>query len=126
MSDSTINLVVGFDNYGDLQVLQDGLRGAAEIRIVSAQQDVQRLYDDAVNLEADAVLVCPDIAGYRHGLIDDRVMHAAKPAPVIGWRLPRDDRGQMMVSNEAKGVISLPMSGQGITRDLVLGQARRR
>ena len=120
MSDTTINLVVGFDNYGDLQVLQDGLRGAAEIRIVSAQQDAQRVYDDAVNMDADAVLICPDISGYRHGLIDDLVMHAGKPVPVIGWCLPRDDRGQMMVSNGAKGVISLPMNGQGITRLLHL------
>ena len=110
MSDA-ITLVVGFYNYTDLQVLQDGLRGASEVRIVSAQQDAQRLYDDAVNMDADAVLVCPDIAGYRHGLIDDLVMHAGKPIPVIGWCLPRDDRGQMMVSN---GACEMPRKGLDI------------
>ncbi|MGD9101511.1 MAG: hypothetical protein PVF45_13600 [Anaerolineae bacterium] len=115
----TITLVVGFYNYSDLQVLQEGLRGS-DVQIVSAQQDAQRVYDDAVNMSADAVLLCPDIAGYRHGLIDDLVMNPEKAIPVIAWVLPRDDRGQLMTRNGAKGVIALPMDGQGITKLLHL------
>ncbi len=115
----TITLVVGFYNYNDLQVLQDSLRGTS-VQILSAQQDAQRLYDDAINLEADAVLICPDVAGYRHGLIDDLVMAEHKPVPVIAWTLARDDRGQNMISSGAAGVIALPMDGQGVTKLLHL------
>lgn len=114
-----ITLVVGFYNYSDLKALEDGVRGS-DIHIISAQQDAQRVFDDAVGMEADAVLICPDVAGYRHALIDDLVMHAAKPIPVLGWVTPHDDRGQIMTANGAKGVITLPMDSRGITRLLHL------
>ncbi|MHC4521274.1 MAG: hypothetical protein ACYTAS_21985, partial [Planctomycetota bacterium] len=68
MPEETYTLVVGFYNYADLQQLQDGLRGSS-IQVVSAQQDAQRVYDDAIEMDADAVLICPDVAGYRHALI---------------------------------------------------------
>ncbi|MCP4518608.1 MAG: hypothetical protein GY824_25720 [Delftia sp.] len=119
MTQDTITLVVGFYNYNDLQVLQDSLRGT-HVQIVSAQQDAQRVFDDAVGMEADAVLICPDIAGYRHALIDDLVMAERQPVPVIGWTLARDDRGQNMVSSGAAGVIALPMDSQGVTKLLHL------
>jgi Flp pilus assembly CpaE family ATPase len=115
MDEETYTLVVGFYNYADLQALQDGLRGS-HITILSAQQDAQRVYDDATEMGADAVLLCPDLNGYRHALIEDLLLYADKPIPVIGWVLTHDDRGRVMTANGAKAIIALPMNSQGITK----------
>jgi Flp pilus assembly CpaE family ATPase len=115
MPEETYTLVVGFYNYADLQQLQDGLRGS-RVHIVSAQQDAQRVYDDAIEMDADAVLICPDVAGYRHALIEDLLLHPDKPIPVFGWVLSKDDRGRVMTANGARGIIALPMTSQGITK----------
>lgn len=115
MTERTYTLVVGFYNYLDLQTLQDGLRGS-DFQIVSAHQNAQGVFDDAVEMEADAVLICPDVAGYRHGLIDDLRYNDAKPVPVFGWANAQDDRGQAMLGNGAHGLITLPTCGQGVTK----------
>jgi len=115
MTEETYTLVVGFYNYADLRALEDGLRGS-NVQILSAQQDAQRVYDDATEMEADAVLLCPDLNGYRHALIEDLLLYADKPIPVIGWALAHDDRGRVMTANGAKAVIALPMNAQGITK----------
>jgi Flp pilus assembly CpaE family ATPase len=115
MAEATYTLVVGFYNYADLRQLQDGLQGS-NLQIVSAQQDAQRVYDDAVELDADAVLICPDIAGYRHAIIQDLLLHPERPIPVIGWVVSHDDRGRVMTANGARGIIALPMTSQGITK----------
>ena len=102
MAETTYTLVVGFYNYVDLRQLHDGLQGS-NLQIVSAQQDAQRVYDDTVELEADAALICPDIAGYRHAIIQDLLLHPERPIPVVGWVVSHDDRGRIMMANGATG-----------------------
>ncbi len=76
MSDRPLQIVVGFYNYADVQALERYTKDAG-ITILSAVQDAQRLFDDAVNLEADAVLLCPQVTGYRHQLLMDLLLHVA-------------------------------------------------
>lgn len=107
-----INLVVGYYNYADLRALEGFLQGT-EITILSAAQDAQRVFDDAVRLEADAVLLCPQVAGYRREFIDDLLYRTNldKPIPTIGWVDAQSDDGRAMVANGAKGFVTLPMDG---------------
>jgi Flp pilus assembly CpaE family ATPase len=105
-----VNLVVGYYNYADLKALEGHLQGMG-ITILSAAQDAQRVFDDAVRLEADAVLLCPQVTGYRREFIDDLLYRTGreKPIPTIGWVDAQSDDGRAMVANGAKGYVTLPM-----------------
>ena len=105
-----IGLVVGFLNYADLQALERFLEGSG-ISILSASQEAQRVFDDAVNLAADAVLLCPQVSGYRSQMVMDLLMHVDRPIPVVGWVEATSDDGRAMVAAGAKGYVTLPMDG---------------
>ncbi len=108
MSDQPLNIVVGFYNYADVQALEGYLRDTG-ITILSAVQDAQRVFDDAVNLEADAVLLCPQVTGYRHQMILDLLLHVERPIPTVGLVEATSDDGRAMVSAGAKGFVTLPL-----------------
>ena len=114
-----IRLAVGFYNYTDLRALEEGIAGSS-IRIVAAQQDAQRVYNDALTFEADAVLLCPDVNGYRHALIQDLLLRAEGPIPVIAWVEATSDDGRAMAANGAKGMVTLPMTSGQVTKFMSL------
>ncbi|MGC9336027.1 MAG: hypothetical protein ACP5JJ_17930, partial [Anaerolineae bacterium] len=73
---TTIQIVVGFQNYEDVKALEAGLQAYNQrlaasdgpgrpLTLVSARQDAHKIYNDAVTLEADLVLLCPLVDGYR-------------------------------------------------------------
>jgi Flp pilus assembly CpaE family ATPase len=105
-----IHLVVGYHNYADLKGLEGYLEGTP-ITILSATQDAQRVFDDAVRLEADAVLLCPQISGYRREILDDLLYHTSLgyAIPTVGWVDAHSDDGRAMVANGAKGYVTMPM-----------------
>jgi Flp pilus assembly CpaE family ATPase len=107
-----INLVVGYYNYADLRAVEGFLQDTG-IAILSAAQDAQRVFDDAVRLEADAVLLSPQVAGYRREIIDDLLYHTSleRAIPTVGWVDAQSDDGRAMVANGAKGFVTLPMDG---------------
>ncbi len=123
MSDKPLQIVVGFYNYADVQALERYTREAG-ITILSAVQDAQRVFDDAINLEADAVLLCPQVTGYRHQLLMDLLLHVERPIPVVGWVEATSDDGRAMVASGAKGFVTLPMDErQGAKAVQLLRQA---
>jgi Flp pilus assembly CpaE family ATPase len=101
-------LSVGYRNSSDVEELRDALNDT-DIRIVSYDQDAQRVFDNAVRLEADAVLMSPNCTGYRTAILQDLLFHRAKPIPVVGWVEARSDDGRQMMSNGAAGYITLPL-----------------
>jgi len=103
-----LNIVVGFYNYADLQQLERFLEGTG-IAILSAAQDAQRVFDDAISLEADAVLLCPQVTGYRPQMIMDLLLHVDRPIPTVGWVEATSDDGRAMVAHGTKGYVTLPM-----------------
>jgi Flp pilus assembly CpaE family ATPase len=105
-----VTLVVGYYNYADLQALEGYLQDTG-VTILSAAQDAQRVFDDAVRLEADAVLLCPQVPGYRREFIDDLLYHTSLDAsiPTIGWVEAKSDDGRTMVANGAMGYVTMPM-----------------
>jgi Flp pilus assembly CpaE family ATPase len=105
---NTINIVVGFFNYADVQSLEKYLQDTG-ITILSAVQDAQRVFDDAINLGADAVLLCPQVTGYRHQIVMDLLLHIDRPIPTVGWVEATSDDGRTMVANGSKGFVTLPM-----------------
>jgi hypothetical protein len=127
-----LNLVIGFFNYADMRALEEGieehnarveanpLAGGRKFAISAAGQDAQRVFDDAVSLAADVVLLSPDISGYRHALIRDLLLNPAKPIPVIGLVLARSDAGRVMETNGAAGSVPLPLDQHGVSRALSL------
>ncbi len=108
MSEGQLNIVVGFYNYADVQAVERYLAGTG-IAILSAVQDAQRAFDDAVNLEADAVLLCPQVTGYRHQMILDLLLHVERPIPTVGLVEATSDDGRAMVASGAKGFVTLPL-----------------
>jgi Flp pilus assembly CpaE family ATPase len=103
-----IDIVVGFYNYADVQALERYLQDT-DVTILSAVQDAQRVFDDAINLGADAVLLCPQVTGYRHQMVMDLLLHVERPIPTVGWVETTSDDGRAMVANGAKGFVTLPM-----------------
>ncbi len=103
-----LNVVIGFYNYADVQALEKYLAGTG-ITILSAVQDAQRVFDDAVNLEADAVLLCPQVTGYRQQMILDLLLHVDRPIPTVGLVEATSDDGRGMVASGAKGYVTLPL-----------------
>ena len=106
-----LRIVVGFFNYADLQALEGFLEGSG-ITILSAAQDAQRVFDDALNLGADGVLLCPQVTGYRPQMILDLLLHVERPVPVVGWVEATSDDGRAMVAGGAKGFVTLPMDAR--------------
>lgn len=103
-----LGIVVGFYNYSDMQALERFLEGS-EITVLSAVQDAQRAFDDAVNLEADVILLCPQVTGYRREMIRDLLLLQDRPIPVVGWVEATSDDGRAMITAGAKGFVTLPM-----------------
>jgi Flp pilus assembly CpaE family ATPase len=116
-------IAVGFYNYTDVQALEGYLKGTG-ITVLSAVQDAQRAFDDAINLEADVVLLCPQVTGYRREMILDLLLHIDRPIPVVGWVEVTSDDGRAMVAAGAKGFVTLPMDAhQGNKAVQLLRQA---
>ncbi len=127
-----ICFVVGYYNYADVQMLEQVLEehnqrlaqnpvlGGRPFRLRAANQDAQRVFDDAIKEEADVVLLSPEITGYRHTLIRDLLLHPERPIPTVGLVAPRSDDGRAMTANGAKGYVVLPLDETGATRALGL------
>jgi Flp pilus assembly CpaE family ATPase len=110
-----LRLAVGYRNSADVEELRAWLE-PTDIRLVSYDQSAQRLYDNAIRLDADCVLLSPDCEGYRHEIVSDLLFARGKPVPVIGWIDPRTDDGQGMMAHGAKGYIALPMDARQSSR----------
>ncbi len=119
---SGLDIAVGFYNYADLQALEQALHDT-HITILSAAQDAQRVFDDAINLEADAVLLCPQVTGYRPQMVMDLLLHVERPIPTVGWVEATSDDGRAMVSVGAKGFVTLPMDRHQANKVVTLLQA---
>ncbi len=104
---------IGYRNSADVEELRDAL-AESDIKIISYDQDAQRVFDNAIRLDADIVLLSPDCQGYRTGILQDLLFHRQKPIPVIGWVEARSDDGRQMTANGATGYITLPLDGTQI------------
>ena len=113
--EKTLRLSVGYRNSADVEELRDALE-TTDIKLVSYDQDAQRVFDNAIRLEADAVLMSPDCMGYRTAILQDLLFHRAKPIPVIGWVEARSDDGRQMMAHGAAGYITLPMDSVQTTK----------
>ena len=104
---------IGYRNSADVEELRNAL-AESDIKIISYDQDAQRVFDNAIRLDADIVLLSPDCQGYRTGILQDLLFHRQKPIPVIGWVEARSDDGRQMTANGATGYITLPLDGTQI------------
>jgi Flp pilus assembly CpaE family ATPase len=103
-----LKLAIGYRNSADVEELRAWLE-PTDIRLICYDQTAQRLFDNAIRLEADCVLLSPQCEGFRPGMVSDLLFARGRPVPVIGWVDPRTDDGQMMMANGAKGYIAQPM-----------------
>jgi Flp pilus assembly CpaE family ATPase len=114
-TDKKYRLAIGYRNSADVEELREALADS-DIKLVSYDQDAQRVFDNAIRLEADVVLISPECAGYRTVLLQDLLFNRAKPIPVIGWVDARSDDGRQMTANGAAGYITLPLDGIQINK----------
>ena len=114
-ADKKFRLAVGYRNSSDVEELREALNGT-DIKLVSYDQDAQRVFDNAIRLDADVVLMSPECQGYRTVILQDLLFHRAKPIPVIGWVEARSDDGRQMTANGASGYITLPLDGMQVSK----------
>ncbi len=114
-SEKVLRLAIGYGNSGDVEQLREAL-GESDIKVVSYDLDAQRVFDNAIRLDADVVLMSPDCAGYRTAILQDLLFYRAKPIPVIGWVDARSDDGRQMIANGAMGYITLPLDGIQVSK----------
>ncbi len=124
MTEKKFRLAVGYRNSSDVEMLREALI-STDIALISYDQNAQRVFDNAVRLAADAVLLSPECEGYRSQLIHDLLFYRERPIPVIGWTDSRRDDGRNMVSNGAKGYVTLPMDAIQVNRLLLMVQRSR-
>jgi Flp pilus assembly CpaE family ATPase len=106
--EKTYRLSIGYRNSSDVEELRKAL-AATDITVVSYDQDAQRVFDNAVRLDADVVLITPDCMGYRTAILQDLLFYRSKSIPVIGWVEARSDDGRQMMAKGAVGYINLPL-----------------
>jgi Flp pilus assembly CpaE family ATPase len=114
-TEKKFRLSVGYRTSADVEELREAL-AETDIKLVSYDQDAQRVFDNAVRLEADVVLLSPDSQGYRTVILQDLLFHRAKPIPVIGWVEARSDDGWQMTANGAVGYVTLPMDSTQMSK----------
>ncbi len=119
MAEKKFRLAVGYRNSSDVEMLRESLINT-DIALVSYDQNAQRVFDNAVRLAADAVLFSPECEGYRSQIIHDLLFYRERPIPVIGWSDSRRDDGRNMVSNGAKGYVTLPMDAIQLNRLILM------
>lgn len=131
MDEKQYRLAIGYQNSFELEQLRTALADT-NISVISYDQDAQRVFDNAMRLDADVVLLSPECTGYRTRILQDLLYSRAKPIPVIGWVEARSDNGRHMLSNGAMGYITLPLDGVQINKfvtmvpELVEREQRRR
>ncbi len=108
-------LSIGYRNSADVEELRNALV-ETDIKLVSYDQDAQRVFDNAIRLDADVVLMSPECQGYRTVILQDLLFHRAKPIPVIGWTDARNDDGRQMVAHGAAGYVTLPMDAIQVSK----------
>ena len=107
-------LAIGYRNSSDVEELREALVNT-DIKVVSYDQDAQRVFDNAIRLDADIVLITPDCMGYRTAILQDLLFHHTKSIPVVGWVEARSDDGRQMMANGAAGYITLPLDAVQIS-----------
>lgn len=117
-----LRLVVGYDNSSDLEQLRRDLVGTS-LDLVGYEQVAQRVFDTAIRLDADVVLLSPNCFGYRKEIIVDLRMHRGRPIPVIGWVESRTDEGRLMVAAGAVNYISLPTDAHQVSKLVQFAEA---
>lgn len=110
-----IRLVVGYDHAADLEQLRRDLIGTS-LDLVAYDQVAQRVFDTALRLDADVVLLSPNCFGYRSEIIIDLRMNPERPIPVIGWVEARTDEGRLMAAAGAVNYISLPTDAHQVAK----------
>lgn len=113
--DKKYRLAIGYGRSADVEQLREALADS-DIQVVSYDLDAQRVFDNAIRLDADVVLMSPDCAGYRTAILQDLLFYREKPIPVIGWVDARSDDGRQMVANGAMGYITMPLDGVQATK----------
>ena len=113
------HLAIGYKSSHDLEQIRTALN-ETNIEVISYDQDAQRVFDNAIRLDADAVLLSPDCTGYRTRILQDLLYFRGRPIPVIGWGDARTDSGRHMLANGASGYITLPLDGVQISKLVTL------
>jgi Flp pilus assembly CpaE family ATPase len=113
------SLAIGYKGSHELEQLRAALN-ETNIEVVSYDQDAQRVFDNAMRLDADVVLLSPECTGYRTRILQDLLYFRARPIPVIGWGDARSDSGRHMLANGAAGYITLPLDGVQISKFITM------
>jgi pilus assembly protein CpaE len=96
----------------DTQVLMAGLQKGNELRldIAGISREAAMVYDDAVELGADVVLLSPQLIGYTPDLIQRLYHHEEHPILTVGVVDPTGDWAETMTKAGAVGHLNKPLT----------------
>lgn len=119
-STPNLKLLLALRQWGDVQQLNAvfGPGNPNGIEIVTWAQDGARVFADATALDADVVLVDPQLPGFEPNDIQRLYHHAQKPIVSLGAIPPQGDWGSKLYQLGIKGHIDLPI-GEEQARALV-------
>jgi len=119
---SVIKVVVGYTDYrGEMEPLSVALSVDPGTEVVSAtNRGAQAVFDDAVSLGADVVLLSPLLPGYRPELVQDLLLHEERPIPTIALVPAAGDWARTVHEHGAKGHLITPLDDTQIRRAIQL------
>lgn len=115
-----INIVIGTKVWADTQAIERALADVPEFRIVAGPTTASGVLRDAVEMEADVVLLSPTLPGFSPELVSDLLHHDAHPIATVGLLPPLESRADEMVALGMKGYVSLPLDPVQVRRLLEL------
>lgn len=120
----SLRLVVGYEHSSDLEALRVALQSSqdAPLTLVAYEQTAQGVFDRALALRADVVLLSPHVGGYTQNLIRDLLYNRDWPIPVIAWVETRTDDARNMTGAGAMGYVNLPVDAVQVARLVKLAQ----
>jgi MinD-like ATPase involved in chromosome partitioning or flagellar assembly len=115
-----IKVVVACQSWAETQAIDAALRDHPEMQVVAGPTTASQAFKDATEMEADVVLLSPQIPGFSAGLIGDLLHYEERPIPSIGLIPPLESRADEMYAVGMKGHVSTPLDDVQIRRLLEL------
>jgi DNA-binding NarL/FixJ family response regulator len=115
-----IKVVIGTKVWRDTQAIERALADTPEIQIVAGPTTASGVLRDAVEMEADVVLLSPTLPGFRPELVSDLLHHDTAPIATVGLIPALEGSVNELLALGMKGYVTLPLDPAQLRRLLEL------
>jgi len=115
-----IKVIIGTKVWRDTQTIERALADTPEIQIVAGPTTASGVLHDAVEMEADVILLSPTLPGFRPELVSDLLHHDAAPIATVGLIPALEGSVNELLALGMKGYVTLPLDPAQLRRLLEL------